>query len=90
MYLSPDSDSAQVIYHDNESAEICRKYLGDRYFKGRALTITTELKKNYQATTPVHGQGEDELLKLTGNLKRDEKRVLLGLMKSMRSEGKIF
>lgn len=42
-----DLDSAIVVYYDAESAEQCKKYLADRYFKGRALTITSETKKNY-------------------------------------------
>jgi hypothetical protein len=41
MSNSPNLDSSIVVYYDAESAEQCKKFLGDRYFKGRALTITT-------------------------------------------------
>jgi len=41
MYIIYHKDSVIVNYFDNESAEQCKKNLADKYFKGRALTITT-------------------------------------------------
>ncbi len=52
MYTRMHSDSATLVYHEPEAAELCKKYLGDRYYKGRILTITTEVKKNYPNSTP--------------------------------------
>ena len=48
MYFIFNKDSVVITYYDNESAEQCKKNLADKYFKGRALTITAEAKKNYQ------------------------------------------
>lgn len=76
-----------MVYHDSESAEICKRELGDRYYKGRALTITTEAKKSHQLT-PI--SPDEELLRQIGTLRREERQVLLGLMRNMREEGKIF
>jgi hypothetical protein len=86
-------DSAIVVYYDSESAEQCKKYLADRYFKGRALTITSEAKKNYGSGGSSGGQAsnaEDDLSKQILSLKRDERRSLFGLLKNLKSDGKIF
>lgn len=80
-----------MVYYDAESAEQCKKYLADRYFKGRALTITSETKKNYSGSS--NGQNispEDDLTRQIAGLKRDERRALLGLLKNLRGDGKIF
>lgn len=90
MYASNKSDSAIVVYHDIESAELCKIHLDDRYYKGRALTI--EIKKPYGIntfnTTPL--SYEEELALQIMKLKNEDKKVMLGLMKDMRKEGQIF
>ena len=47
MYFFVDQDSATIVYQDPESAFLCKKHIGDQYYKGRVLTITVEVKKNY-------------------------------------------
>jgi hypothetical protein len=92
MYIGSDKDSAILVYHDAESAELCKKYLGDRYYKGRVLTITTEIKKNYPnaaPTAPAHSF-DDELAKEISSLRPEDKKALLSMMRSMKDEGPIF
>lgn len=53
MYLFTNSDSATIVYQDAESAYLCKKHLGDQYYKGRVLTITLEVKKSYPSSGNV-------------------------------------
>ena len=55
-----------ITYQDYESAYLCKKHLGDEYYKGRILTITHEVKKNYPtggAPIPPTLSGEEEMAK---------------------------
>jgi RNA recognition motif-containing protein len=66
--------SATVVYHDPESAELCKKFMGDHYYKGRVLTITTEVKRSYPNGPPPNTTPttfDDELARLISALKPD-------------------
>ena len=93
MYCNNHLDSATVVYHDNESAELCKKFLGDRYYKGRALTITTEIKKGYNnviVPTTLPTSFEQDIATQISKLKLDERKFLLGLLKGVKNEGCVF
>ena len=80
------------MFFDQESAEICRKNLGDRYYRGRALTI--EIKKNFHQQQQAEGMGQpqpdDDLVKQIYALRREEVKVLLGLLKNVKQDGPFF
>jgi len=89
MYRFSYPDSATIVYHDVESAYLCKKHLGDQYYKGRVLTITIEVKKNYpnSAINNLTISQDEEVARQIATLKPEQRRLLLGMLKKFKGQG---
>jgi hypothetical protein len=93
MYLFSHTDSATVIYQDAESAYLCKKHLGDQYYKGRVLTITIEVKKSYPNSSTLNNLAisqDEEIARQIATMKPEQRKMLLGLLKKFKGPGEIL
>ena len=77
--------SARIIYYNIESAEMAKKYLGEREFNARKIRISYDSKKY-----SLPDQGNHLLNRISG-MRPEEKKMLYSYLKKMRDEeGEMF
>ena len=77
--------SAKIHYYNIESAQMAKKFLGQRQFNARKIRISYDSKKY---STPDQG---NFLYNRIATMRGDDKKILFGYLKKLRDEeGEMF